>query len=157
VEVVTHLHQQSHLAVADLVLLYQQQQQTWMVIASHLLQLQMPGQILQPIVTVSFSGGGGSGAGAIAFLSPTSIASVIVSSSGQFYTNAPAIEITPGANNSAYATVSLMPYGISGSAMETYLSRVWIVNPATQPYSTIPPGNLWSYSSPGSIHDFATS
>jgi hypothetical protein len=50
-----------------------------------------------------------------------------------------------------------MPYGVSGSAMETYLSRVWIVNPAVQPYSTTPPGNLWSFSAPGSIFDFATS
>ena len=50
-----------------------------------------------------------------------------------------------------------MPYGVSGSAMETYLSRVWIVDPAVQPYSTTPPGNLWSFSAPGSIFDFATS
>ena len=108
-------------------------------------------------VEVGFSGGGGAGAGGSVLLVPTSIASVVVSSTGQYYTNAPAVVITAGANSSAYATVSLMPYGVSGSAMETYLSRVWIVNPAIQPYSTIPPGNLWSFSAPGSIFDFATS
>ena len=108
-------------------------------------------------ITVSFSGGGGSGAGAVVVLTPTSIASIVVSSTGQFYTSVPAVEVSAGANNSAYATVDLMPYGISGSAMETFLSRVWIVNPATQPFSTIPPGNLWFYSAPGSIWDFATS
>jgi hypothetical protein len=108
-------------------------------------------------VQVKLSGGGGAGAGANVLLVPTSIASVVVSSTGQYYTSAPAVVITAGANNSAYATVSLMPYGVSGSAMETYLSRVWIVDPAVQPYSTIPPGNLWSFSAPGSIFDFATS
>ena len=108
-------------------------------------------------ISVTFSGGGGSGAGATVVLTPTSIASVVVSSTGQFYTSLPAVEVSAGANNSAYATVDLMPYGISGSAMETFLSRVWIVNPATQPFSTIPPGNLWFYSAPGSIWDFATS
>ena len=108
-------------------------------------------------VEVSLTGGGGAGAGGSVLLVPTSIASVVVSSTGQYYTSAPAVVITAGANSSAYATVSLMPYGVSGSAMETYLSRVWIVNPAIQPYSTIPPGNLWSFSAPGSIFDFATS
>ena len=108
-------------------------------------------------ITVSFSGGGGAGAGAVVVLTPTSIASVVVSSTGQFYTSVPAVEVSAGANNSAYALVELMPYGISGSAMETFLSRVWIVNPATQPFSTTPPGNLWFYSAPGSIWDFATS
>ena len=108
-------------------------------------------------VQVKISGGGGAGAGGTVLLVPTSIASVVVSSTGQYYTSAPSVVITAGANSSAYATVSLMPYGVSGSAMETYLSRVWIVNPAIQPYSTIPPGNLWSFSAPGSIFDFATS
>ena len=108
-------------------------------------------------VQVKISGGGGAGAGGTVLLVPTSIASVVVSSTGQYYTSAPAVVITAGANSAAYATVSLMPYGVSGSAMETYLSRIWIINPATQPYSTTPPGNLWSFSSPGSIYDFATS
>jgi len=108
-------------------------------------------------VQVLLSGGGGAGAGGTVLLNATSIQSVIVSSSGQYYTTAPEVEISAGANSAAYATVTLMPYGISGSAMETYLSRVWIVNPATQPYSTTPPGNLWSFSAPGSISDFAPS
>lgn len=108
-------------------------------------------------VQVEISGGGGAGAGGNVLLVPTSIASVVVSATGQYYTSAPAVVITAGANSAAYATVSLMPYGVSGSAMETYLSRVWIVDPAVQPYSTTPPGNLWSFSAPGSIYDFATS
>ncbi len=107
---------------------------------------------------ILFSGGTpGTGAGAIALYAPTSIASVTVSSSGQFYTTAPAVEISPGANGSAYATLDLMPYGVSGSAMETYLSRVWIVNPAQQQFTTLPPGGDWQVSAPGSLTDFATS
>ena len=108
-------------------------------------------------VQVVFTGGGGAGAGGTTLLNPTSIASVTVSATGRFYTSAPAVVVTAGANNSAAATVTLMPYGIYGSAMETYLSRVWIINPATQQYSTTPPGNLWFYSAPGSISDFASS
>jgi hypothetical protein len=41
--------------------------------------------------------------------------------------------------------------------METYLSRVWIVNPATQQFSTIPPGNAYTVTAPGSITDTAVS
>lgn len=102
-------------------------------------------------------GGNTTAAGGVVVYTPTSIGSVIVSNSGQDYTSAPAVEVQPGANNSAYATVSLMPFGVSGSAMETYLSRVWIVNPATDPFSTVPPGGNYSVSAPGSIFDFATS
>jgi hypothetical protein len=106
---------------------------------------------------VLFSGGSGAGAGAVAVYNPTSIASVAISSSGQFYTSAPAVVVSPGANGSAYASLALMPYGVSGSAMETYLSRVWIVNPAQQRFTTLPPGGDWQVSAPGSLTDFATS
>ena len=115
------------------------------------------GSNITQAVQVQVTGGSGAGAGGDVLLVPTSIASVIVSSSGQYYTSAPSVVMTAGANSAAYATVTLMPYGVSGSAMETYLSRVWIVDPAIQPYSTTPPGNLWSFSAPGSIFDFATS
>ena len=114
------------------------------------------GQYTSP-VEVTFTGGGGSGAGGTALFAPTSIAQVVVSSTGQYYTTAPVVEVTPGANNSAYATVSLMPYGVSGSAMETYLSRLWIVDPAPSVTSIVPPGGQWQVSAPGSFTDFATS
>ena len=108
-------------------------------------------------VQVVFATTNGSGAGANVLFTPTSIASVTVSSTGQYYTSSPAVEVQAGASSVASATVSLMPFGVSGSAIETYLSRVWIINPATQPYSTIPPGNLWSFSAPGSVSDFSPS
>lgn len=105
----------------------------------------------------AFSGGGGSGAGVQFLLAPTSIASAQVASTGQFYTDAPAVQVGAGSNNSAYATVTLMPYGVSGSVMETFLSRIWIFNPAPSPTSTLPPGGNWQVSAPGSFTDFATS
>lgn len=109
-------------------------------------------------VEVTFSDdAGGAGAGATVLFAPTSIAEVVVSSTGQYYTTAPAVEVSPGANTSAYATISLMPYGVSGSALETYLSRVWIVDPAPSLTSTLPPGGNWQVSAPGSFTDFATS
>ena len=108
-------------------------------------------------VTAVFGTSVGSGAGANVVLKGTSIASVIVSSVGQYYNSAPAVVVGASGNNAAYATVALMPYGVSGSAMETYLSRVWIINPAPQQQGNIPPGNLWNFSAPGSISDFATS
>lgn len=108
-------------------------------------------------VQVQLAGGFGAGAGGTAVFKPTSIASVIVSSAGQFYTTAPGVVVSPGANNAAYATVQLMPYGVSGSAIETFLSRVWLINPANAPFATIPPGGQFQFSAAGSVTDFATS
>lgn len=109
------------------------------------------------VVFVPAHGDTGSGAGGNVVFAPTSIARVVVSSTGQYYTSAPAVVVGPGANGAAYASISLMPYGVSGSAMETYLSRVWIVNPAPGAFSTLPPGGNWQVSAPGSLTDFATS
>ena len=110
---------------------------------------------------LSFKGGGGAGATATANmvgLPPRAqISTVTVSAGGSGYTSPPAVIVAPGLNDAAYGSITLMPYGVSGSAMETYLSRVWIINPAAAPGQTIPPGNQWSFSAPGSIVDFATS
>ena len=100
---------------------------------------------------------GGSGAGGTVVFNPTEIADVQVSAAGQFYTSAPAVEVAPGANNSAYATVNLMPYGVSGTAIETFLSRVWIMAPATAPGATIPGASQFMVSAPEEIWNFATS
>lgn len=116
-----------------------------------------PGSGYTSPISVTFTGGGGSGAGGTVLYVATSIASVVISSTGTNYTTAPAVEVTPGANNSAYATVNLMPFGVSGSAIETFLSRVWIINPAPDPFSTVPPGGNFSFSAPGSVIDFSTS
>lgn len=103
------------------------------------------------------SGDTGTGAGAVALFVPTTIAGVQMANYGQNYTDAPAVEITPGANEAAYATVTMMPFGVSGAAIETYQSRAWLVNPQQQSYATQPPGGNFSVSAPGSFTDFATS
>ena len=113
---------------------------------------------LSPVaLTLSAPPTGGVQATASVQLYPQPITSVIVTSPGQFYTSAPDVIISAGENNAAYATVSLMPFGVSGSAIETYLSRVWLVAPAAAPLETIPAGDQWSFSAAESVSDFATS
>lgn len=109
------------------------------------------------VVFTPVKGDPGSGAGAIAIFSPTSISGVTMSNYGLNYTDAPAVEVQSGANQSAYATVTLMPFGVSGSWMETFQQRLWIGDPAPAAYGTLPPGGNWQVSAPGGFTDFATS
>jgi len=95
------------------------------------------------------------GLGATAVLTPTSIASVTMASSGSNYASAPSVQVAAGANHSAYATVAMMPFGISGNAMETFNSRVWLFYPYDP--GAIPTGGDFVVSAPGSLTDFATS
>jgi hypothetical protein len=113
--------------------------------------------IIQPAGFGTNSQDTGTGAGAVAVFAPTSIGSVQMSDYGLHYTTAPAVIIAPGANNAAYATVTMMPFGVSGSAMETFQSRVWIANPAASPFSNLPTGGNFQVSTASSITDFATS
>ncbi|MDE2105178.1 MAG: hypothetical protein KGL39_48570 [Patescibacteria group bacterium] len=104
--------------------------------------------------TLSFSGGGGSGATATAVLSGGIIYSVTVTSGGSGYTGTPAVIVAPGANKAAAANAILMPYGVSGSAIETYSSRVWL----TAPYAATGTqnGGTILYSAPESLSDFSS-
>jgi hypothetical protein len=81
---------------------------------------------------------------------------VTVSNTGQYYTNAPSVLVESGANNSAYATIALMPFGVSGSCLETFNSRAWVGNPAPSPFSILPPGGNFQFSAAGGFTDFAT-
>jgi hypothetical protein len=75
-----------------------------------------------------------------------SITSVSIVSGGQFVQNVnPTVVITDTASTAA-GSVTLMPYGVSGNAVETYSGHVWVANK-----------NLIQYSAPGSVSDFATS
>ena len=125
------------------------------VVASIALGNAGSGYTSTPIVT--FSGGsGGAGAGAAAVLTPTTIASAYVSNSGFGYTSAPAVEVLAGSNNAASAMLDLMPFGVSGSCLETFNSRVWIANPAPPLFGTLPPGGNFSFSAADSFVDFST-
>lgn len=99
----------------------------------------------------------GSGATARAILVPVPIGRVQMSNYGLNYTDAPAVVVGGGANHAAYATIEMMPFGLSGSLMETFQSRVWIGNPAPSPFDTIPPQGDFAVTAAGSITDVATS
>lgn len=107
------------------------------------------------VITPNVSDTLAAGAGLQAVLVATSIASVTVTSVGSGYTSAPAVIVEAGANNSAYATVDMMPFGVSGSALETFNSRVWLANPFQS--TSIPVGGDFQVSAAGSLTDFATS
>lgn len=100
------------------------------------------GYLANPTLTVI-----GDGTGAV--LTPQidatgALASVTITNPGSGYTKA-LVKVT-GGNRAASADINLMPFGISGNAMETYASRVWIANKATIVFSA-----------PASASDFATS
>jgi hypothetical protein len=103
--------------------------------------------------TLSFVGGGGTGAAAYAVLSNGSIAIVYMTNSGSGYTSAPAVVVSGGLNNAAAATIALMPFGISGTSIETFQSRVWISNPAA--VGPIYNGGVINTSAPDSPVDFS--
>jgi hypothetical protein len=87
-----------------------------------------------PVLTPSVTGAG------------SSITSVSIVSGGQFGASVtPTIVITDTATSAA-GTVTLMPYGVSGNAVETYSGHVWVANQ-----------NNYSWSAPGSASNFATS
>lgn len=105
--------------------------------------------------TLTFQGGGGAGATGTAVLTGQSISSVTITSGGSGYTDAPSVIVSAGVNNAASAQAELMPFIVSGSAIETFLSRVWLVNPyATTSQAT---GGVINTSAPGSMSDFASS
>lgn len=97
--------------------------------------------------TVTITGGGGSGATATATLLAGAVSSITITSGGSGYTSTPTAAITLGGGSGATATVQvstvatataqIMPFGISGTGIETFLSRVWVIN-GTKLYNTDP-------------------
>lgn len=80
------------------------------------------------------------------FIVGGSIASVLITNPGVYGSNvAPTLTVTD-VGETAQATVSLMPSGISGTAIETYQGRAWIAN-----------GPTVYFGAPGSFTDFSTS
>lgn len=92
-------------------------------------------------LTVDVSGGG--------FIKATTI-----TNAGQGYTSAPTAIFTDVNNPVAQATVNIMPFGIQGTTLETYTSRVWVGNGAAP--STPPPKSRVQFSAPGNPADFNT-
>lgn len=113
------------------------------------------GTNLSAAPTLTITGGGGSGATATASLSGGAVNSVSVGAGGTGYTSVPAVTAQTGLNKAASATVGLMPYGISGSSVETYQQRVWL--PFPHQTGTIINSGKMNISAPGSVTDFAAS
>lgn len=108
-------------------------------------------------VTVSIQGGGGVGATAtVTALTGTGINTVAVSASsqGQGYTSVPTVIFTDANNPVAQAVIPIMPFGVQGTSIETFTSRVWITNGAAP--STPPLKNITTFSAPNQPTDFNT-
>lgn len=91
-----------------------------------------------PTITVL---GDGSGAILQANISASVLDSITIVNAGTNYTKA--FLLFTGGNKSATALASIMPFGISGTTVETYQSRVWTGD-----------GRTGKYSSPGSPTNF---
>lgn len=98
-------------------------------------------------IVVEVAGGGGTG-GLISVSgisgSGGSITSVSVTSGGIGYSSPPAVLVTDVRNPVARAHGDVMPFGISGSCVETYSGRVWVGS-----------GPTIFFSAPGSFFDFS--
>lgn len=101
-----------------------------------------------PSARVTASGGGSPVAQAA--LSPVinsgTISSVAVVSGGFYGSNTPPTLAITDSAVAASATVTLMPFGVSGTGVATYQGHVWIIS-----------GPVLYFSAPGSFTDFATS
>jgi len=82
---------------------------------------------------------------AIAVTSGGAVTSIIVTQAGLGYTKPPTVTLV-GGNNAAAATINLMPFGIAGTAIETYQGSIWTIN-----------GPKVSFTAPGTTSNFATS
>jgi hypothetical protein len=104
---------------------------------------------------LEFFGGGGTGATATANVTDGVLTSVTVTNGGSGYTSVPTVEVQTGLNNAAAAVVAVMPTGVSGAAIETFQSRVWLFHPYQA--GTLPSGGTQIISAPASPVDFASS
>lgn len=107
------------------------------------------------VPTLAFQGGGGTGAAGTAVLTSGVITSVTITTAGSGYTSPPVVIVESGINNAATATVALMPFGVSGSSIETYQQRVWLMFPNQQVKANN--AGTMLVSAPESYTDFATS
>jgi hypothetical protein len=96
---------------------------------------------------VSASGGSGSGATFAVTISGGVVTEIAVTNPGTGYVvgDVVTLSFSGGGGSGAAATASLMPFGVSGTAVEVYSGRVWIAS-----------GASITFSAPGSFSDFST-
>jgi len=97
-------------------------------------------------IAVSAGGSPQSQAVLLPVLSGGVIAEVTISSGGIYGSNTPPTLVVNDSSSTAAGTISVAPFGLSGTAIATYAGHVWIFN-----------GAVFSWSAPGSVTDFATS
>jgi len=94
---------------------------------------------------VSFQGGGGSGATGTVTVASGVVTGLTITAGGTGYTSAPLVVITDANNPVAQAMITLMPFGVQGTAIETFQNVVWIAN-----------YNVLIFSQPGSPVGFSS-
>ena len=104
--------------------------------------------------TLTFVGGGGTGAAATVTLTSGEITAVTITAGGSGYQSTPTVVVESGQNNAASAMLTVMPYGISGTNIETFLQRVWISAPG--PTSIPTNAGNFNVSAPESLTDFSS-
>lgn len=103
------------------------------------------GYLLAP--TIGFTGGSGSGATATAVVVDGVVTEIYITNPGSGYVvgDTVTVTITPTSGGSAAAaTVTIMPFGIQGSSVETYTNRVWVSN-----------DDMVFFTAPSSVSDFS--
>lgn len=106
------------------------------------------GYVDQPIVRIL---GDGTGATAVPEIQGGAVTAINLTNNGRGYTQA--IAVIQGGNNAANATPVLMPFGISGTAVEVFEDRVWVSNGSAT--STFPPLDRTLFSDPNSPVSFS--
>ena len=101
--------------------------------------------------TVSFVGATGAGAVGIATVNGGTISGVQMQAGGKGYTN-PTYATFTGGNGPAVGTIELMPFGVSGTALEVYQGHVWVGNGGA--VAAFPPKGRVIYSAGGDPADF---
>lgn len=91
--------------------------------------------LVQAVLTPVLSGG-----------TTGSLVSVFINNGGIYGSNTPPTLTVTDSASAAAGTITLMPFGIQGTAAQTYAGHVWVFN-----------GNVFNFSAPGSVSDFATS
>lgn len=108
-----------------------------------------PGSGYGSLPTVTFIGDGTAAAGT-AQITNGGISGIVMTNYGSGYSKA--LMIIEGGNNAANGTPFLMPFGVSGTTVETYQARVWVSNGSAS--SNTPPKNRTLFSSPQNPVDF---
>jgi len=98
------------------------------------------------VASLAFIGGTGAGVAGTVTTSASSISGVSVAYSGNNYTIPPTPYVVDPYNTIVQGYVDTMPYGVSGTAIENYVNRAWVVN-----------GSAFAFTAPSSLVNFAAS